>query len=120
FFYRLAIAAITQFAWTAGALTVTLPSLPLVYCAALVFVVTVVCAIGPAFSVSRMAPGPAIIAGSSRSSGGRPRARHVLVIAQVAICFVLLSGASLLFHDLLRIRAIDPGFDTTHTMSVEV
>src|SRR5262249_44465753 len=36
------------------------------------------------------------------------------------ICVVLLSGASILFHDVVRLRRVDPGFDTTHTMFVEM
>jgi putative ABC transport system permease protein len=118
--FKAGAAAITQLAWTAGALTLSLPPLPLGYCAALVLAVTAACAIGPAWSISREAPARALHAATTASGSGRTRARRALVVAQVAICFVLLSGASMLFHDVLRIRGVDPGFDTVHTLSIEV
>ena len=118
--FKAGAAAITQFAWTTGALTLTLPPLPLGYCAALVLAVTAACAIGPVWSISHVAPAPALHAAASASVGGRARARRTLVVAQVAICFVLLCGAAMLFHDVLRARGIDPGFDAAHTLSIEV
>jgi len=45
-----AVAAITRLAWTAGALTITPPSLPIAYCIALVFIVTAACGAGPALA----------------------------------------------------------------------
>ena len=118
--YWAAVAAVARFAWTAGALTVMPPPLPIAYCITLVLVVTAACSVGPAWAVSQVAPGPAIRSGSAPGGGRRAGMRHLLVVGQVAICFVLLNGASLLFHDVLRLRAADPGFDTVHTMSVEV
>jgi predicted permease len=40
--------------------------------------------------------------------------RNVLVITQVAMCVVLLAGASLCVRSLMNANAIDPGFDTHH------
>jgi putative ABC transport system permease protein len=118
-FYEAAVAAITRVAWTAASLTVTLPGLPLVYCIAVAFVVTLACALAPAFAVSRSTVAPALASGS-RQATSRTRGRNLLVVAQVAICVMFLSGASVLFHDVVRMRSADPGFDTAHTVSVEV
>ncbi len=50
--------------------------------------------------------------GSSRSTvGSTGRLRDVLVIAEVAIALVLVTGAALLIETLVRMRAVDPGFD---------
>jgi len=57
----------------------------------------------------------ALFAGLSRS-----RLRHALVIAQVAVCMVLLISAGLCVRSLLNARSIDPGFDTRHTLIAEV
>ena len=48
---------------------------------------------------------------------GRPRAarsgwlRQTLVVAEVALCMLLLVGAALLVQTFVRMRAVDPGFD---------
>ena len=49
-------------------------------------------------------------------TGGRKKARtrNVLVVAQMAMCVVLLAGASLCVRSLMNANAIDPGFDTRH------
>ena len=118
-FYAVAVKIVTRYAWTAGSLTVTLPSLPLGYAALVVLVVTVACAAAPAFAVSRPILSP------TRTSAAAPQTnrtcgRSLLVAGQVAICVILLSGGSMLFHDVLRMRRADPGFDTRHTIAVEV
>ncbi|HJZ77800.1 MAG TPA: ABC transporter permease, partial [Vicinamibacterales bacterium] len=118
-FYEASVAVITRLAWSAGSVTVTLPGLPLFYCAAVAFVVTLVCAVAPALAVSRSPIAPVLTTASMQTTT-RTRGRRLLVVAQVAICVVLLSGASILFHDAVRMRRADPGFDTMHTVSVEV
>ena len=57
-----------------------------------------------------------------RASGGADRGglRRSLVVAEIAIAVVLLSGAGLLFNSFLRITAVRPGFDATHLAGVEL
>jgi predicted permease len=50
--------------------------------------------------------------GSYRKS----RLRDLLVVAQIAVCSVLLIGAGLCVRSLLNAQSIDPGFDTQHEM----
>ena len=97
------------------------PAVPLVYCCALIAAITVFCGAGPSLAVSRMAPGPALALVSPRASSGRAgMLRNLLVILQVAVCFVLLSGAFLLLRGVVVLRRADPGFEVERTLSLKV
>jgi putative ABC transport system permease protein len=75
---------------------------------------------------------PAFVASRTRISetlkeGGRAvvpaagrRLRGVLVTAQVALSLVLLIGAGLQVRSLVRLLHVDPGFDTTNVLSLDV
>ena len=55
--------------------------------------------------------------------GGGPRrafARQVLVVAQVALCLVLLVGAGLLLRSFRRVMEVDPGFRADHLASMRL
>jgi len=52
-------------------------------------------------------------------SMSRSRLRSGLVVAQVALCLVLLIPAGLLVRGLLRALSIDPGFETKRTITVK-
>src|SRR3954454_2448916 len=54
------------------------------------------------------------------SSGGRRRLRHVLVMAQVALALVLLTGAGLPVRSFQRLMHVDPGFRTQNVLSVRI
>jgi predicted permease len=53
------------------------------------------------------------------STTARPvhRLRHTLIVAQIALAFVLLSGAGLLGLSFSRVLAVAPGFRTDHVLS---
>jgi putative ABC transport system permease protein len=60
---------------------------------------------------------------SSRGAGDRARLnrwRSILVIAEVALSFVLLIGAGLLIQSFKRVQAIQPGFDPANTLAVRL
>ena len=63
----------------------------------------------------------AMSSGGGRSSGsrGRRRAQRALVISQLAASFMLLVGAGLLTRTLMRLYAVNPGFDLSNVLSLE-
>jgi len=59
--------------------------------------------------------------GRDSSSGNRGnRMRALLVIAEVAVSLILLIGAGLLINSFLRLRSVDPGFDSTNLLTMRV
>jgi predicted permease len=57
---------------------------------------------------------------SRRTAGGHQLTRRALVVAEVAIALVLLVSAGLLLRSLERLFAIDPGFDASHVLTMQV
>ena len=55
-------------------------------------------------------------------SGGRAsgRLRHALVVAQVAVCLVLLVGASLFLRSFIAAQSLSPGFDPSHVVTASM
>ena len=56
----------------------------------------------------------------SLSGGSSERIRRTLVVAQMAMTFVLLVGASLLARSFVRLIDVDPGFRTEHAAVLDV
>lgn len=48
------------------------------------------------------------------------RLRHALIVAQIALAFILLSGAGLLGLSFSRVLAVAPGFQETHLLTGQV
>ncbi len=60
-------------------------------------------------------------AGSGASAGmGRSRYRSALVIAEVALAVVLLTGAGLMIESVVRMLHVDPGFDPANLLYVSL
>ena len=61
-----------------------------------------------------------VLKDGGRGSGGlsHRRLRRILTSAQIALSLVLLSGAGLLFRSLLRINAVEAGFDTSRVLTM--
>jgi predicted permease len=57
--------------------------------------------------------------GSDRgtAAAGRLRVRNLLIVAQVAISFVLLAGAGLMLRTLWKLSDVDPGFRTERVLT---
>jgi predicted permease len=92
----------------------------------LVFAVSaaVICGIlfglAPALGASRTALTGAMKEGAREGSDQRSRLRSGLMVAQVALAVLLLTGAGLFVHSLRNVQAIDPGFDLAHLMNAYV
>jgi predicted permease len=77
--------------------------------------------LAPAIAASRGNVNPALKDGGRGVVGGRGgRMRMILVAAEIAIAFVLLTGAGLLMRSFVKLRAIDPGFDSRNVMTMVV
>lgn len=76
----------------------------------------------PAFQGSRSEIGGTLQAeGKGATTGARrQRAQRTLVAVEVALAFVLLSGGGLLVNSLLRLQAVDPGFDHENVLTMRL
>jgi putative ABC transport system permease protein len=72
--------------------------------------------------VTRLKNSATLIAGGVRSgvSRGQKRARSLLVIAEIALALVLLTGAGLLIRTFWALRNVDPGFDAHNVLTMEM
>jgi putative ABC transport system permease protein len=63
-----------------------------------------------------------VAAGVNRVSGDRRRQRlqRALVVAQIAVSVILLTGAGLLTRTMLQLSQVDPGLDAEHVLTMEV
>ncbi len=74
--------------------------------------------LAPAFRAAR--PDVAQVlraAGRTSGLGGGALVRNSVVVAEVALCFVLLVGSSLMFRSFLALQRIDPGYDPHSVMT---
>jgi predicted permease len=81
------------------------------FAAALGVVVAVLSGLGPAMGVSRIDVA-GLLASGGRAAGrrGGRQVRHAIVIAQLALSFVLLAGSGLMVRSHAAVTRIDPGF----------
>ena len=93
----------------------------LLFTAGIAIVTGLVFGTAPAFVASRTRISETLKEGGRAISpaAGR-RLRGVLVSAQVALSLVLLIGAGLQVRSLVRLLHVDPGFDTTNVLALEV
>ncbi len=81
--------------------------------------------LAPAFRGTRLDLTPAMKESHSALAGGASRGRWLnlgstLVIAQVALAILVLSGAGLLVRTLKNLKSIDPGFDTRNVLLFDI
>jgi putative ABC transport system permease protein len=76
----------------------------------------------PALDASR-----ADLSSTLKESGGRSgtgfrqnKARSLLVISEMALALVLLVGSALLIRTFIALRAVDPGFDSRHVLTLNM
>lgn len=55
--------------------------------------------------------------GVGGTAGAHARVRSTLVVTEIALAFVLLTGAGLLIRSLGKLGAVDPGFDDTNVLT---
>jgi predicted permease len=59
-------------------------------------------------------------AGRSAGLGSAGALRNLVVVAEVALAFVLLAGSGLMFRSLLKLRRVDPGFDAQGLLTFQL
>lgn len=74
----------------------------------------------PALQVSRGDLHKGLQQSSRRTAGGHQLTRRILVVAEFALALVLLVSAGLLLRSMQRLFAIDPGFDASHLLTMQV
>ncbi|MGA2369106.1 MAG: ABC transporter permease [Candidatus Korobacteraceae bacterium] len=74
----------------------------------------------PALRLTREDVSEALKQGSGRtaSDSGGSRTRSALVVSEVALSLMLLIGAGLLIRSLWMLRAVNPGFDANHVVTM--
>jgi putative ABC transport system permease protein len=90
----------------------------LLFAAALIIITGILCGIAPAVHSA-----PPDVVGSLKEGGrgatsgvGRRQVRHALVVAEVALAFVLLSGAGLLIRSFYHLQQVN--FDSTNVITM--
>jgi putative ABC transport system permease protein len=74
----------------------------------------------PALQVSRGDLRSGLQRSSRQTAGSHQRTRRMLVVAEVALALVLLVSAGLLQHSLNRLFRVDPGFDPSQMLTLQV
>jgi putative ABC transport system permease protein len=80
----------------------------------------ILCGIFPAFQAVRRDMNDGLREGTSNASAGRERRRmrSGLVVSEIALTLVLLTGAGLLFRSFVGMLQVDPGFQTEELATV--
>ena len=78
--------------------------------------------LAPALSLSRQELAQAFRDDGGRATAGRRSGmlRKTLVVAEVAVCMLLLVGAGLLVQTFVRLRAVDAGFDPAGVLTARM
>jgi putative ABC transport system permease protein len=88
------------------------------------FAITVIVGIAsgliPAIHISREELQTGLQQNSRRSAGSRASTRHALVVTEVALAFILLVSAGLLLRSMRLLLAVQPGFDSSHLLTMQV
>lgn len=97
---------------------IRIDSAVLVFAAATALAATFVFGIVPAWGAFRFDL-MKVLRGSSRTAGlgGSGWTRNLVVIAEVALCFLLLVGSGLMVRSFLALQRVDPGFDAHGLLS---
>jgi putative ABC transport system permease protein len=101
------------------ALDLTVDSSMLWIGALLAVIAAVLLAYVPRLPLTDGSNGFNLAAGSVRVTSSASRRQRVFVVTQIAACFVLLAGASMLLKTLLALQAVQTGFDT-HVLAINV
>jgi putative ABC transport system permease protein len=91
----------------------------LLFTATLSLLTGILFGLAPAIQASRLDLAGVIKEGGRGAGSGstRHRIRGILVVTELALAFVLLTGAGLLIRSFFRMQQADPGFDSTNVLT---
>jgi putative ABC transport system permease protein len=100
----------------------TIPPGVLLFAAAVTVITGILFGLAPALQATRTNLTEPMKEGGQGSTptGSGARVRSALVIAEVALAFVLLVGSGLLLRSLFAVLAVDPGFDATNVFTASL
>ena len=100
---------------------IALDGMVLAFTALLAFVVAVLLSYAPRLAKEGTL-GAWVAAGVNRMSGGlrRQRLQRALVVAQIAVSVILLTGAGLLTRTMMQLSEVDTGLKTENVLTMEV
>jgi len=92
----------------------------LLFTAAVILLTGILFGIAPALHAVRSNLAGSLKEGGRGATAGvaRNRLRGALVVGEVALAFVLLSGAGLLIRSFYQLQQVDPGFETTNVITM--
>jgi putative ABC transport system permease protein len=102
--------------------TISIDAKVLLFTALIALSTGIVFGLAPATHASHSNLNDSLKEGGRDSAAGRKgnRVRGLLVIAEVAVSFILLIGAGLLINSFLHWRNLDPGFRVDHLLTMKV
>jgi putative ABC transport system permease protein len=82
----------------------------------------IIAGIAPAFQFSTTDTSETLKQGTGRTGGSsvKQRTRKALVICEVALSLILLIGAGLMIRSFWKLQQVDPGFNTSNTLTMSV
>jgi putative ABC transport system permease protein len=94
----------------------------LAFAAGLSLASAVLAGVAPAVRAARLAPAQAFHEAGRSVAGGMRGAllRRMLVVSELALAIVLLTGAGLLVRSFNRIADVNPGFDTRNLLTMQI
>ena len=88
--------------------------------AGLAIIASVVLAFVPRLPSGDSSQGLSLATGGARLTGSTSRRQRIFAVTQIALSFVLLTGASSLITTLIALRRAQTGLDTEHVLSLSV
>jgi predicted permease len=92
----------------------------LAFALALSLLTGIVFGLAPALRLTRTRLAGSLLPGGRTSAAGQERLRAALVVGEIALALVLLTGAGLMLQSFLKLRAVDTGFRPQNVVTLTV